>query len=365
MAGGIPSSIYNFIYTLSTKSTPPIEYNSQMEPKKKIITSLFLGILSITYCEVFSGSTPLWFLSPSGILIIFTLYLTHTLFFLTIALSRQKTTLPQLYFLGFLYSLNEAWVTKVLWSGYVNIPHTLHGSILGIGWSELAIVSFFWHPIMSFILPILTFQILTGQILTAHKPILKRSKSKTLAILILLTISAGYIVNGNNFQISTILTSLGITLLLITAFTRLSKNTKLKTTQLNKTTALLIGAFILLFYLLSLLFTEPQKAPTTLLPYLSIFILYAIGIILFNLTKPTPQKFTPPQKDQYQTKHLLLFYAYLTALSLLLSQFQLIGQLTLGFGYYILMTTGIILFIKNTINVIKQKISSKHHPLTE
>lgn len=111
------------------------------------------------FAEIFSGASQLWFINPFGVLYTYPLYMLHTVFFLSIAIKYQKTSIRQLYFFGILFGLYEAVITKVLWQGYMHESGPALGTFLGVAVIEFPILTFFWHPIFSFILPELTYQI--------------------------------------------------------------------------------------------------------------------------------------------------------------------------------------------------------------
>jgi len=96
-----------------------------------LLPILLLGILSMFFAEVFSGASHIWFLDFWGLFITMPLYLSHTLFFLNLALRTKRTSLNQLYFFGMLFGLYEALITKVLWAGYPNEVKPMFGTFMG------------------------------------------------------------------------------------------------------------------------------------------------------------------------------------------------------------------------------------------
>lgn len=153
---------------------------------------LLIGTLSMFFAEVFSGASHLWFLNPWGLLLTLPLYLFHTIFLLNLAIKTGRASLKQLYYWGMLFGLYESWITKVLWAGYIEAGKTMFGEILGIAWAEFLTLVLFWHPIMSFIIPILTYEILSNDYLPNHKKHLAKSKWKTLTIIIILIIGVSF-----------------------------------------------------------------------------------------------------------------------------------------------------------------------------
>ena len=103
---------------------------------KKLYSILLLGTLSMFFGEVFAGSSQTWFVHGWSLLVTFPLYLSHTLFFLILSFRFGKTSLRQLYFFGVLFGLYEAFITKVLWAGYMGETGPNMGTILGVGVSD-------------------------------------------------------------------------------------------------------------------------------------------------------------------------------------------------------------------------------------
>jgi hypothetical protein len=150
---------------------------------------LLIGVLSMLYAELFSGASHMWYLDGWSLLVTFPLYLAHVLFFLNLAFSTGKTSLTHLYLWGILFGLYESWITQVLWMGY-NAQGPLIGTVLGIGIGEFLALVFFWHPILSFILPIFMFEVLcmsvspdNHRILASHMQFLQK-RSHTRKILV-------------------------------------------------------------------------------------------------------------------------------------------------------------------------------------
>ena len=128
---------------------------------------LFIGILSVFYAEVNSGSSPTWFANPWGIVIVFSLYLGHLLFYVNIAIRTERVSLSQLYLLGCLVGLYEGPITKVLWHGYPSQTASLF--FLGFAVTEFIMLVFFWHPIFSFMLPVIIYELLSLDYLKKHE----------------------------------------------------------------------------------------------------------------------------------------------------------------------------------------------------
>ena len=201
------------------------------------------------------------FISGWGLLLTFPLYLCHVLFFLCIAFKLKRISLPQLYLLGVVFSLYESWITKVLWSGYFDSNGPGLGTILGIGISEFPILVFFWHPIMSFIVPVLVFELLTKKIHISHASILTKTTRKTILILISLISLATFIANGNKFDLLSSNISLIGTLVIILVFYSLARKADLKVFEFGRRGFIALSLYLALLYVLAFLFLLPERNP--------------------------------------------------------------------------------------------------------
>jgi hypothetical protein len=97
-------------YSLSTGNVIPLG--------TKLLIILLAGSLSMTFVEVFVGSSPLWFATYWGVGPTFWLYLAHFILLINLALIFKRTSFTSLYILGMCFGLYELWVTKVLCSGF-------------------------------------------------------------------------------------------------------------------------------------------------------------------------------------------------------------------------------------------------------
>ncbi|KGK97632.1 hypothetical protein LI82_12690 [Methanococcoides methylutens] len=123
------------------------------------------------------------------------------------------------------------------------------GTFLGLGIGEFPILVFLWHPIMSFIVPILVFEILTGKVLTTHEIILERTKRKTAILVLFLILISTFIANENQFDLVSANISLIGTLLIIAVFYRLTKISDLNSLELGKRSFKLLVGYLSYFIL--------------------------------------------------------------------------------------------------------------------
>jgi hypothetical protein len=163
---------------------------------KKFLSILLLGVLSMLFAEVFSGASTLWFLDPWGLLVTLPLYLGHAIFFFNVAFLWKKTSPRQLYFFGMMFGLYEALITKVLWYGYPGSTGPMVGSFFGVAWGEFLTLVLFWHPVMSFVVPVFVYELLSGDILPGHERFLQKDWKTLLLVMILIVMGASFQSNG-------------------------------------------------------------------------------------------------------------------------------------------------------------------------
>ncbi|MCD6371971.1 MAG: hypothetical protein J7L37_00210 [Thermococcus sp.] len=117
-----------------------------------------LASLSVFFAEVTVASYLYPYFTPWGIISLLPLYGLHTLVLAGIAYRFGRPRFETLYLAGILLGLYEAYITKVVWN-----PEW--GSFLkigGVGIFEVLVVVLFWHPFMSFIIPVGVAELLTS-----------------------------------------------------------------------------------------------------------------------------------------------------------------------------------------------------------
>jgi peptidoglycan/LPS O-acetylase OafA/YrhL len=139
-----------------------------------------------------------------------------------------------------IFALYESWITKVVWTGYMDSTGPQLGTFLGIAISEFSILTFFWHPIMSFILPVLVFEILARKTIKGHEKILRKTTNKSTVIILFLILISTFIANGNQFNIISSNASLIGTLIIVFGLYHLSKNANLKEFEFKKISFIII-----------------------------------------------------------------------------------------------------------------------------
>ncbi len=128
-----------------------------MSNRLRFVLLLLLSLISVFFAEVISGSMKFPLFNLWGYLVVIPLYGLHTiilLFIISKFTKNKKILFSTLYFGGVIFGLYEAYITKVLWEGLSE------GSFifLELALLDYLVLVFFWHPIFSFIIPILVFE---------------------------------------------------------------------------------------------------------------------------------------------------------------------------------------------------------------
>ncbi|MHA1370160.1 MAG: hypothetical protein ACTSWN_10495 [Promethearchaeota archaeon] len=212
----------------------------------------------MVYAEIYAGSSQIWFLDPWSLLVTFPLYTFHSIFYLNLAIRFKRTSMIQLYLWGTLFALYEAPITKVLWAGYPGSGGPIFGSILGIASLEFFTLVFFWHPILAFVLPILTVEILlcasSGKIeptFVSHVNFLKKKKLIGILFFMLASLGSVTFTFNLNFSLTTALIASGGSFLIILIWYKflIKKELDLRIQDIELTRR---GFSLIIFYLVAL-----------------------------------------------------------------------------------------------------------------
>ncbi len=323
----------------------------------RVWTFLLIGVISLLYAEVFSGSSPLWFIKPSSILITLPFYILHIVFFLNIAIKFHRTNTLSLYHLGVIYGLYESWFTTVILYGYINKTPVL-GSLLGISMWEFTVLVFFWHPVMSFIMTIITFQSLTGENnLLFGVPILNSNRLITRIIwFALLFLGASVLSMYTHFNILVSMGSYLGTLALMYLFYIASKKSgtlNIESLIVGNKSLMFVGFIILFLYLIGFYYHSKGNI-VDYKALLVIFGFYILEALMFHLSEKT--NCNEVSVSFPNIKNLQKFFTIAATLILVNCLFAEIVYpldviLTLTFSLL-----GSLLFLSVTILTIKNKI---------
>ncbi len=310
----------------------------------KLSAILLIGTLSMLFGEVFANSSQAWFLNGYGLFFTFPLYMIHVIFFLSIALKLKKLSLPHLYFFGVIFGLYESWISKVIWAGYMDSAGPGLGTFFGLAVIEFPILVFFWHPIMSFIAPVLVFELLNRRAHREHIPVLKKTRKKTALVVVLLISIGAFIASGNGFDLVTSNLSILGTMAIISIFYLISKGADLKVFNFGRTGFIIVSLLLSVFYVGGFFLLLPERIPTTFLPYLSVVLLYPVLIYIILRSKSSSGGFTTLDDDCYSVKDLLiltLVVIFATNAACLLPS---VATVINDYAYFSLVLTGPILF---------------------
>jgi len=125
---------------------------------RKLAFWLILGMLSVVCVEVPAGSTMFPFFTAWGILVVWPLYLLHTVFLAGLVFRLGRPGFWPLYAAGMLYGMYEAYITKVVWTSFrAKGPMFVAG---GIALFETMICVLFLHPLLAFVIPLVLAEIM-------------------------------------------------------------------------------------------------------------------------------------------------------------------------------------------------------------
>lgn len=296
----------------------------------------------MTFAEVFSGASQVWFFDAWGLFITFPLYLGHLLFFINLAMKTKRTSIPQLYLWGMLFGLYESWITKVLWWGYPTSEGAIFGLFLGIATFEFIVLVFFWHPIFSFVLPILVFEMLSlsvnsslnieEKVFSSHLNFLKKNK-KTYLFLMFLSLFASFLTLGTGCDLLlsffALLGSFGIILLLYFAGKKVDKERfSIFSFQFGKKGLTIVVAYIIGLNVITYFILLPERLPDWIIPYLIIILWYVLIAILLKYSRnneETSNNLPATTKDMISLKNLLYLIIIQMIMILILCIFYEIG----------------------------------------
>ncbi|MGA9139988.1 MAG: hypothetical protein WBZ29_07185 [Methanocella sp.] len=126
---------------------------------EKYFSWILISLISFFFAEVIAGSPMIISFAPGDLAArplwsLFTtipLYGLHTIVLAWVVYRFAKPRLYTLFFAGIIFALYEAYITKVLWLGWGSNTVWYFGGIALVG---TAILALFWHPFMSFIIPL-------------------------------------------------------------------------------------------------------------------------------------------------------------------------------------------------------------------
>ncbi len=318
--------------------------------KSRIFQIILIGLLSIFYAEVCSGSYPLWFMEEWGLTITFPLYWAHILFFITLAFMTKRTKLRDLYLWGVLFGLYEAWITKVVWAGYPSTPPLL-STMFGFAIAETLVIVFFWHPVFSFIMPILTFEIfainlsrkipneqLENVIILSHNSYIKKTPFNIFIYFVVLMIGANSLAFNSGYNTFVVLLSSIGTFAIIAATLVISRYTSqylsIHSTKLKWYELIIVIIYLAYTYITSYFELRPEAIPDLFTILLTIGIYAFIVLLLFVSGKDSDTNNKIPEANIITLKVMIILFADFIIFAVLLSLLPIVSE-TLFIVFYL------------------------------
>lgn len=339
-----------------------------LEDKRSFGTILLLGLFSMLYGEVFAGASLLWFFDAWSLLVTFPLYWSHVVFFWSLANRLKRVSLRSLYLFGIIFGLYESWITKVVWSGFMGQEPIL-GTLFGFAIVESLLILLFWHPIMSFILPLVSVEILYTSIRGevdeySHLIIKNKSTTRLLKIIIFASSVALALNSKGNLLIS--LSAFGGTLLLIYLVFRIQRRNpeklSLKTAVLGTKSFVFVLIYILGLYTFFFFVLLPERIP----PITTILATILLYIIIFGLILLDHNDTNMKTEEILSISDIKSLYKKFTASLIMISLLYLLTPelafLVFLIAMILMIATGIYTLISVTKRILEQrrKTSSKN-----
>lgn len=256
----------------------------------------FFGVSSVIFAEVFSGSSPLWFIN-GGFILVLPLYSTHAILLFNLALRFKRTNLTQLYLWGVIFGLYESWITKVILAGYMNEPGPGMGTFLGFAIPEFFVIALFWHAVFSFIVPVLVYEILASSagnnpgdgIIQSHIAFITDRRRNVVLFGLVFLVGASFL-NGGLGDIEAVLVSaVGntaiILLLAYLAKTRSSGTLSIESLRLGDRGMGIAATVLLVQYVLLSILLLPERFPGLLTILLTIGFYGVVVTLIFASPK--------------------------------------------------------------------------------
>lgn len=272
----------------------------------KLLFWLILGTLSVELAEVVSSSDPFPFFHLWGLIVTFPVYALHVLVLAYFVFGRKKATLPSLFLAGAILGMYEAYLTKVLWNPTWGESFTLQAG--GVYVIQTAVLVLFWHPLLAFVLPVFFAENLFTSSSETFDALPRFAQKALRKRPVFFLAVVAFAVFGGIYQ-SGALRTLRLSLLSGASATaalfllgglwrwvRRGRSLSLRDVLPSKRQAAVLGAFLLVMYIVMGALLRRDALPRTLTPHLTVGGMYAILIALlyFNLKHSSPWTGTGP-----------------------------------------------------------------------
>ncbi len=339
--------------------------------REKLVFWLFLAGLSAVSAEVVSNATLFPFFTFWGLVVVVPTYGLHTLVLASLSFRERRVTLTTLFLTGAIFGMYEAYLTKVLWNPTWGEWTLQFGGIYVV---QTIVLVLFWHPLMAYIVPVFfaenlltgsseTFEALPKRLRDAF-----RTKSGWTKFVILFAVYASLCKSfsaGN--ALLTFLSSasnIGILIGLGWWWNKIcaGRNLTFRDVLPSKKEFNVLASLLLAMYVVMGIFVRSEALPRTIVPHLTVWIIYAALFVLlyFNMkraaeiTEPTPAPF---HRQALRTGVILLIA--LSILPVLLLPVKIITIVLVLLSWVVGCTVGAILLVRSLRAVFPVKGDSQ------
>lgn len=290
----------------------------------KLYFWILLSAFSAFFAEACCANEPFVLLGFELWLLCVSMYGLHAILLCALACRSGSTTFSALYSAGMIFGLYEAYMTKVLWAGWE--PGAF--SIGGVAVIETLMLVLFWHPLMSFLIPLVfaeRFALRSSMVVDALSPRFQRWLQGIALPLVVLPVIAGAFIGTKNDLAGTALSTLGNTavlLALLWCWRNVLQGHRFSLLELmpgrigwSVMLAFLLGEYVLYFFVF-----YPENLPG-LGPQALVWVMYGIVITLFISSLRRVQKKETAERQVDSIAHWLLFAACFVAAGIVTSLF--------------------------------------------
>jgi hypothetical protein len=330
-----------------------------------IMAVILFGFLSMIFAEVFSGASPLWFLTTWGWFVTLPLYWAHALLLINLALRFERTSLTQLYLWGIIFGLYEGWITKVIWAGYMgDVP--AFGTFLGFAVGEFFVIALFWHAVFSFIIPIMIFQIMAVathgneavEVHSSHLKVIAKNIRNRVLLWIIIIAGSLFMVLGLGADVFAVAVAAGVNfayILLLSYLTiSLSKRPlSLESLRVGNRGLSIIIVYLIALYAVTFVTLLPERIPSLGTILLTIAFYIVVLTMLFLTPRDTRKTVELPYGIISYEQVIMALVTFLM-LSVSLALIPILTYIVGTLFYLLMVLIGPILFFLAIVQVFRK-----------
>jgi hypothetical protein len=284
----------------------------------------------------------------------------------------RRTSLSSLYLWGVLFGLYESWITKVTYAGYFGTAPGFP-AVLGFAPVELAIIVFFWHPVMSFLLPVLAFELLSvsadrgNPLIAGHAGLLSRCRRTYLVAVVIAITGALFLSQNSRFDAGAAMATLLVTSAAVAGLQHLATRWtggrfSVFSLALGRREFLLLLAYLALLYSVTFFFLRPEEIPLPLTLALTLC-LYLAVLAAIRLDRPAEKiaEVADPSQPLIGPADLVALLGSMTILIVLLSLFPAGGIWAGRVMYLALAVIGPLITIVVIGRILRSSAKRNHH----